>query len=283
MIATNNNRRRIGQSFHRHAEEYDRFASVQKRVVARLEQLVAAHQSSSPQRVLDIGCGTGAMLAALHDAYPRAGLCGLDLAFNMARQAKQRFGHQARFIAGDAEQLPFRDGVFDLVVSASTFQWLDRIDTGFAECGRTLQEAGLLCIAFFGGRTLWELQECYHTAVNNRFGDADARHDRMQRFRGKGEIEGILSRLGYEELMVTSEVEMEYHPDVSTLLRSIKAIGAATTGRGNIGGGLGWRGLLTDMATIYRTRFQDGGMIPATYEVLYIVARKGTLVSSARR
>ncbi|HEX9079942.1 MAG TPA: methyltransferase domain-containing protein [Desulfuromonadaceae bacterium] len=276
MSAAGDNKSRVGRSFHRHAGEYDRFASVQKRVVTHLDRLVEAHLERPPRQVLDIGCGTGAMLAAVAHRYPGAALCGLDLAFNMARQSALRFGEQAGCIVnGDAERLPFRDGAFDLVVSASTFQWVDRLDVGFGECLRVLQEGGLLCVAFFGGRTLWELQECYREAVNSRFGTTDGRHDRLHRFRDRDEVRRLISRLGCAEVMVADERELEYHPDVPDLLRSIKAIGAATTGRSVDRGGLGWRGVLADMANIYRTRFTDGGMIHATYEVVYVVIRKG--------
>jgi len=246
---------------------------VQKRVVAQLDRLVAAHLPHAPQRVLDIGCGTGAVMATLNRRYPAAALCGLDLAFNMARRSALRFGEQALLINGDAEHLSFGDGVFDLVVSASTLQWVDRIETCFGECRRILKGDGLLCVAFFGGRTLWELQECYREAVASRFGAADARQDRMQRFRDRAEVQRLLSRFGFGQVVIANEIEMEYYPDVPDLLRSIKAIGAATAGRTEGGGGRGGRGVLSDMANIYRTRFLDGGMIPATYEVIYVVAR----------
>jgi malonyl-CoA O-methyltransferase len=276
-------RKRVGRAFHRHAAEYDHHASVQKRVIARLERLMAAHLHHDPQRVLDIGCGTGTLLAVLHGLYPRAGLCGVDLAFNMARQSAARLGDAALLVNGDAEQLPFREGVFDLVVSSSTFQWLDRLDCCFQECHRVLKEGGLLCVAFFGGRTLWELRDCYQETVRNRFGAADARQGRMHRFRERDEVQRALSGFGYDQVLIANETEMEYHADVSGLLRSIKSIGAATAARSDAGGGLGWRSLLADMANLYEERFLDGGMIPATYEVIYVVARKGPATSPVTR
>lgn len=269
-------RRRVGRAFHRHFGEYDRHASVQKRVVARLEGLVAAHRQQAPARLLDIGCGTGAMLSALAGRYPEASLCGLDLAFNMARHSAQGLGGRAMLVNGDAELLPFRDGAFDLVVSASTFQWVERLDDCFGECRRVLSSGGLLCAAFFGGRTLWELQESYREAVTMRFGADDARRERMHRFREMAEVRRVMSGLGCDQLLITAETEMEYHADVPDLLRSIKAIGAATAARSDTAGGLGWRGLLTDMTAIYRERFREGGVIPATYEVIYVVARRAS-------
>lgn len=272
-VISADSRRKIGRAFHRRAEQYDQHALVQRRVVVRLQQLGAAHQPRIPERLLDIGCGTGSMLTALHGRYPGSCPFGLDLAFNMLRSSASRMGDKAQFVNGDAECLPFGTGVFDLVVSASTFQWLERLDTCLEECRRVLRDGGMLCVAFFGGNTLWELQESYREAVSVRFGSGDGRQGRLHRFRDIEEVRNVLSRLGFDQVTVASETEMEYHADVPELLRSIKGVGAATVARSNAGGGLGWRGLLNDMASIYRGRFLDGGVIPATYEVIYVVAR----------
>lgn len=273
-MAAVDDRIRIGRAFHRQAGEYDKHASVQKRIVARLDQLVSTHQQGAPAQVLDIGCGTGAMLATLQQRYPQAGLCGLDLAFNMAKQSEQRLAGKALLVNGAAEQLPFRDRVFDLIVSASTLQWVDRLDIFFEECQRVLRDDGLLCLAFFGGRTLWELQESYREAVTRHFGAHDDRIDRLHRFREIDEVQRLVSRFGFSQVVIGKETEMEYHTDVSAVLRSIKAIGAATTVRSNTPGGLGGRRMLTDMARIYDTRFKKDGLVPVSYEVIYIVARR---------
>jgi malonyl-CoA O-methyltransferase len=267
-------KKRIGRGFHRQAGEYDQHAVVQKRVVSNLTRLVETHCSVTPQQALDIGCGTGAMLTTLHGLYPHAQLCGLDLAFNMTLRSATRLGPAAMLVNGEAECLPFGDASFDLVVSASTFQWVQRLDNCFRECQRVLTPGGLLCAAFFGGKTLWELQESYREALAGRSQTDDNRGGRLQCFKGSIEVREALDNLGFSQLVIAAETEMDYHPNVPALLRSIKGIGATTPARNDSGGGLGWRGLLNDMANIYRSRFQRNGMIPATYEVIYIIARK---------
>jgi len=267
-------RKRIGRGFHRQAGEYDQHAVVQKRVVANLSRLVKTHCSKPPQRTLDIGCGTGGMLNALYKLYPQTQLCGLDLAFNMALRSATRLGPAAMLVNGDAECLPFGDASFDLVVSASTFQWVQRLDNSFQECLRVLTPGGLFCAAFFGGKTLWELQESYREALASRSPGNDGRSGRLQRFKGIADVRPVLDNLGFSQAVVAIETEMDYHPDVPALLRSIKGIGATTPARTDSGGGLGWRGLLNDMTAIYRSRYQRNGMVPATYEVIYIIARK---------
>jgi malonyl-CoA O-methyltransferase len=274
FLNTADDRKRIGRGFHRQAGKYDQLAVVQKRVVASLDRLVATHFNGPPSRLLDIGCGTGAVLSALQKRYPEAQLCGLDLAFNMALRSAERIGSEALLVNGDAECLPFQDGVFDLVVSASTFQWVQQLDSCFGECLRVLAPGGLMCAAFFGGRTLWELQESYRQALAGHCATTENRIGRLQRFKDSGEVQQVLAASGFDQYVVATESEMEYHAEVSDLLRSIKGIGATTTARNATAGGLGWRGILNDMAQIYRSHFQKDGMIPATYEVIYIVARR---------
>lgn len=268
-------RKRIGQGFHRHAGEYDQHTIVQKRVVRHLDDLVANHMdTANPRRLLDIGCGTGALTAAMKNRYPQAGLFGLDLAYNMAHKTAARVGSGAMIVNGDAECLPFRDGAFDLVVSASTFQWVRQLDVCFSECNRVLAEGGLFCTAFFGGRTLWELHESFDEAISGRWGDKSGMINRLHKFRGSSEVQQVFEKVGFDQVVIATEVEMEYHPDVNDLLKAIKGIGANATGRSGSSGGLGWRGVLGDMAAIYRSKYRSEGMIPATYEVIYVVARK---------
>lgn len=269
------NSKRIGKGFHRHASEYDQHAVVQKRVVANLDRMIGNHCTSSPARLLDIGCGTGALTLAMKKRYPESKIFGLDLAYNMTLKAASRLGSDAVFVNGDAEQLPFKNNAFDLVVSASTFQWSNSLENCFGECCRVLSEDGVFCTAFFGGRTLWELQESYRKALTNRYSVEDDRNSRLQRFRSKDDARQALEGLGFDKIIIASEEELEFHPDVPDLLRAIKGIGASTTAKNNAGSGLGWRGVINDMANIYRSRYQCDGQIPATYEVIYVVARRG--------
>lgn len=271
------NRNRVGKGFHRQAAEYDQHAVVQKRVVANLDMLICNHCAATPARVLDIGCGTGALTSAMKMRYPESRIFGLDLAYNMTVKAAERLGSECCFVNGDAEQLPFRNGTFDLVVSASTFQWAKSLDNCFSEACRVLADGGIFCAAFFGGKTLWELQESYREALSRIYSSDDIRSSRLQRFRSKDDARKALEGLGFDQVVIASEEELEYHMDVTALLRAIKGIGASTTARSDAGSGLGWRGVISEMSNIYTARFMSEGLIPATYEVIYIVARRGAV------
>lgn len=267
------NRKMVGRSFHRQAGEYDRHTSVQKRVADRLVELAGHHLPEHPSDILDIGCGTGRLLSLLGRRYPHSRLCGLDLAYNMARCSAERLGPGAVLVSGDAEHLPFRDGSFDLVVSTSTLQWLDDLDLFFSQSHRVLKNDGLLCVAFFGGRTMWELQECYREAAGMKNSCSENYLQRLHRFKETAVVQETLDRSDFARVLLMSEIEMDFYPDVPDLLRSVKRIGAGSSAQeGGHAGGLGWRSILNETSRLYRERYGTDGMIPVTYEVFYVIA-----------
>ena len=71
-------------------------------------------------RGLDVGCGTGRLLAFLHQAWPGLKWTGLDLSPPYLAEARRLIGDTARvkLIEGAAEKLPFEDASLDLVVSS---------------------------------------------------------------------------------------------------------------------------------------------------------------------
>ncbi len=71
-------------------------------------------------RALDVGCGTGRLLAFVHEAWPGLKLAGIDLSAPYLGEARRLVGRTARvkLIEGAAEKLPFDDGSVDLVFSS---------------------------------------------------------------------------------------------------------------------------------------------------------------------
>lgn len=161
-------RRKVRNAFHQGAADYDAYAAVQKRVMERMLSLLFA-EGVEPARILDVGAGTGALALRLADRYPSAAITCVDLAHGMARQARDNLGRtMERLVAvADAEHLPLRDGVFDLVVSTSTFQWLTTLDRAFAEARRVLADDGLFAFALFGDGTFRELKASYRAALHS--------------------------------------------------------------------------------------------------------------------
>ena len=264
-------RQKVKASFHRQAGDYDNHAQVQKRVVARLLEQVRS-QPLEPRRVLDVGAGTGRLLAGLQAAYPRAVTVGADLAFGMCRTALANLGEggRAQLVTADAEVLPFVAGALDLITSTSTFQWLSCLDRAFDEAWRVLAPGGLFCFALFGERTLFELKESHRQALSHAARD---REDRTHRFFTVADVAAALERAGFIHRRTTAELEVEYHDDVPALLRSLKRIGAGNAAP-SPPSGLAGRRVMMEMMDVYRRKYGHAAGIPATYEVVYGAGRK---------
>ena len=99
-------------------------------------------------RVLDVACGTGNVTIPL--ARRGAMMTGVDIAPNLLEQARARAameGLTIQFDEGDAEQLPYPDGTFDVVVTMFGAMFAPRPGVVSAEFGRVLKPGGLLAMA----------------------------------------------------------------------------------------------------------------------------------------
>jgi ubiquinone/menaquinone biosynthesis C-methylase UbiE len=134
--------------FDKWAPKYDRDRLQQRffgPVHARTLQL-AAGLGIMPQRVLDIGCGTGALLRSVSGQWPSAALVGVDPAAGMLRAARQA-GVPGGLAQATAGALPFAGATFDLVISTVSFHhWASQRD-GLAEVRRVLAPGGIFILA----------------------------------------------------------------------------------------------------------------------------------------
>jgi len=267
--------KKIAAAFHQRAADYDRHIAVQKRVVENLVRDLHSHQELLPGNILDVGSGTGSLLSRLSSIWPEASLCGVDLAYNMCLRSAARLGDACLLVNGDAGRLPFRPGIFDLVVSTSALQWTADLSQALHELRRVMMPGASLSIAFFCEGTLSELHRCIREAVgtvceNSRYAD------RLHKFHGVGEVEEILSGMDFERVVVNCETETDWYDDLQSLLRSIRNIGAGTVS-GGADGGLAWRGIIKETSQLYRDYYGENGRIPVTYKVLYLKAELAML------
>ena len=257
------NRLQVRQHFSCHAREYDRYAQVQRKVATRLTELLSA-QEETWSRALEVGCGTGLLSRKVVGRYPDLPVVFSDLAHGMSVATSELLpGRQ--ICDADAACLPFRREAFDLVISSSVYQWLDDLPAAFAEVARVLRPGGLFALALFGERTLYELRSSHQQALADKLSHG-------QHFASR---ESIIRALGqsFVPLHDSSEFEIEWHASVVDLLRSLKKIGAQNSSRMRPTG-LASRQVMQEMMSFYQREFGSVRGIPATYEAIYLLARR---------
>lgn len=102
-------------------------------------------------RLLDIGCGTGALLCRLSAIHPAAQLTGVDPVPEMLATARHKLSPAIGLHVGWAEQLPLADAQFDIVVSCNMFHYIDRPIDALVEIRRVLRPGGRLIITDWCG------------------------------------------------------------------------------------------------------------------------------------
>jgi malonyl-CoA O-methyltransferase len=258
----------VRAAFARAAARYDAAAVLQReiadRLLARLDYMRIA-----PQRILDLGCGTGYAIGLLRKRYPAAHLVGLDIALAMTAMARARtlprlpFGlgrhlSRSRFISADAEALPFADRSFDLVFSNLALQWCDP-DAVFRECRRVLRPGGLLLFTTFGPDTLKELRVAWH-AVD--------RDPHVHAFIDMHDLGDALVRARFADPVMDVEPLTLTYADVPGVLRDLKAIGAHNAAAAR-NATLTGKAHFARFVQAYEAFRRADGRIPASYETVY--------------
>ena len=105
-----------------------------------------------PLRILEIGCGPGALAEALHRWYPLAQITGVDRDSRFLSFARENHP-EITFLEGDAACLPFEDGSFDAAVSYTVQEHIEP-SAFFGEQRRVLKTGGVcLCLSARKGIT----------------------------------------------------------------------------------------------------------------------------------
>lgn len=141
--------------------------------------------------VLEIGCGTGFVLAALDRALPAASITGGEVFMESLRIAATRVPRAALYQM-DARQIPFRSH-FDLVGAFDVLEHIDEDDAALRQVRMALQPGGGLIVTVPQHPQLWSRQ------------DDLALHVRRYT---QSQLRSKLARAGLEVLRMTSFVSL---------------------------------------------------------------------------
>jgi ubiquinone/menaquinone biosynthesis C-methylase UbiE len=134
----------VVKEYSRLASEYDTRWSFY--VEATTSATIARLSVPPTGRVLDVGCGTGALLQELARKFPQVTLVGVDPVAEMLAVARGRVPPRTELREGWAEELPFEDNDFDVVVSCNMFHYVRQPVCTLMEMSRVLRPGGELLI-----------------------------------------------------------------------------------------------------------------------------------------
>jgi demethylmenaquinone methyltransferase/2-methoxy-6-polyprenyl-1,4-benzoquinol methylase len=139
--------------FGRIAKRYDLLnhllsGNVDKRWRRIVSARVREKLSSKNAHVLDVACGTGDLSLALFDI-TGARVVGTDFCRPMLELAASKTANRIPLIEGDALNLPFRDGSFEVVTIAFGLRNLASVEGGLAELRRVLKPGGWVAVLEF--------------------------------------------------------------------------------------------------------------------------------------
>ncbi|WP_217884467.1 malonyl-ACP O-methyltransferase BioC [Thioflexithrix psekupsensis] len=258
-------RDKVAQSFGRMAAQYEQHAQLQQFIgdflLERLHDI-----KINPQRIVDLGSGSGWLSRKLTARYPKATCYSLDVALPMLQQAQQKrpvsfwpFSRPRQFlICADAMQLPLADHSIDLLVSNLMLQWCNDFAPIFQEIARVLKPDGILLFTSFGPDTLRELRQSWATVDN---------YSHVNRFIDMHDLGDALLRSGFTHPVMDTDWLYYHYPDVKSILRSLKNIGAHNIMQGRLKTLTG-KNRFQQMIQAYETLRQQQGL-PVTYEVIY--------------
>lgn len=250
------NKNLIGHRFNRAATKYDQASFIQREIGKRLEERLDDIKLV-PEKIVDLGCGTGKHIPSLLSRYPHADIYGVDLSAGMLKHAKQFAGFHA--VAADVIQLPFSSNSVDLLFSNLMFQWCDPLAPALAECYRVLREGGLLIFSTFGPDTLQELRYCWAQIDN---------HPHVNSFLDMHDVGDMLLKRRFNDPVMDIDYITVTYKEVTNIMRDLQQIGASnahTSQRKTLTG----KNRLQQLKHHYQQFAETDGRLPVTYEVVY--------------
>ncbi len=253
---------RMARYFSGNAGRYDRVSPVQQRMGRRLLEGVRKRPCGKRvRRILELGCGSGALTRRVQECFPGAEITALDLSPGMIDEARRNLSG-VDFVCGDAEDHAHRaQGPYDLVLSNAAAQWFHDPAVALKSYGSLLSPGGLLAVSTFGDGTFRELKQSFEAAY------------RECRMPPREHVLPMRPQAFWGSIFPEAECSGEYYtltyPDVRAFLKAVKRAGASYSG--GPARPLS-RAVFDRMSALYQERFpsDDGNGIRVTYHAIFL-------------
>lgn len=251
---------KVRRSFDAAANNYDKFASLQKQV--SIDLLTRVNADFVDDVVVDIGCGTGFLIQQLMLSPGVRQLIAVDISFSMLQVARTKFTN-VQYVCVDAECLPLQRHSVNKIVSNLALQWCQNLIWAFKGFHNALKPQGQLYFSTFGPETLIELKQSWAEVDD---------YSHVNTFYTVDEVLVFLKQAGFKNIQIESKCYQMNYQSVIELMRELKGIGAhnvLSKRNRKITG----KNRMQKMIDSYE-KYRVNGLIPATYEIIFVSARK---------
>lgn len=170
-------------SFNVAADSYDRFMG--RYSVPLAPPFADFATVTAGQRVLDVGCGPGALTGELVDRLGSAAICAVDPSEPFVAALRERYPAVSAQRAA-ADQLPFADDQFDAAVAQLVVHFMPDPVAGLREMARVTRREGVVaaCVWDFGNgkgplSLFWQAAQQLDPDVEGEAGMAGAREGHL--------------------------------------------------------------------------------------------------------
>lgn len=255
----------IARRFAKARNTYSQAAKAQRQVAEKMLHLVSQAHPLPPQRVVEVGCGTGLYSQLLLQAFHPQALTLIDLCPEMEPLIQELLSHPTggsaplthlHFIAGDAEELPLPAGA-DLITSCSTIQWFEQPARFLQRSADALRPGGLLALSTFGGANLRQIRALTGHGLS---------YPSLTAWQAMAPPTLTWQHLEEEEVTL-------WFPSPIEVLRHLKETGVTGTEKQM------WsRQRLARFTESYQQQFGTAtGQVPLTYHPIYLILKKENL------
>lgn len=208
--------------YDRIAEGYARWwAPVHRPATLSLLDEIGPAVAAGATRILDVGCGTGALAAAAVGSWPGVRVTGVDASAGMLAVAARELGDlddttrdRVSLVQATADRLPFGDGAFDVVVTAFVLQLVPSRYRALREARRVLAPGGTLAHATWLAGGSFPADDTYADALiaaGLESRDGGGAHDEPQ---SPAQAAAQLRRAGFADVTSRrSKVDHRYTPE----------------------------------------------------------------------
>lgn len=243
------------------AKTYDRHAHPQQALAATVMKKLPKR---TPNRILELGVGTGQLTRLLVQRYPQAEINAIDIAPGMVEFGRRKWGRQARvsWAAGDAQTYRTKEP-YPLIVSASALQWVQDLRATCENIRRNLAQDGVLVVGMMLNGTLRGLRRARREIAPSKMSTFEL-----------PTLTQTLDALTVSGFTICDTVYETYrypYQDTRSLLKILHEQGV-TGGSSSTGYTPLTRGELSRLMELYQRQNEEQGRVYADYETVVLVA-----------